>query len=386
MRNHLTTASILLATTLLAGGGAFAAEPGITDTEILIGDVEPLTGPPALLGVAASIGHKIAIAEANNAGGINGRKIKYVLEDDGYVTARTIQGVKKVIEVDKVFAMLGMSGSGQSIAVMPVLEKSGIPTVIDVAPVKLLWEPPRKNVFVVGQSYEEGIIHLVNYLAEKNPGKKWGLITQDDDYGITVRDGFDSVVKSKKLNVVYSGNYKKGQQDFSSDMLQLKDSGAEVFLAGGIIAENIAMMKELEKLNVKPVTGIFWPGRIEPVLKLMGPAGDGIFAVDYVEPFAGEAGKAFLEKAKPLVSEAEFKGINRYTMSGYAAAKVLIAAIERCGKQPTWACTISELEKTKNVETGVMAPISFGPGIRFSNQKLQIMQADTATLSFKPVK
>jgi branched-chain amino acid transport system substrate-binding protein len=383
MKRYLATAS-LLATVFLIGAPALA-EQGITDTEIVIGDVEPLTGPPALLGVAASIGHKIAIAEANNAGGINGRKIKYVLEDDGYVTARTIQGVKKVIEVDKAFAMLGISGSGQSIAVMPVLEKAGIPTVIDVAPVKFLWEPARKNVFVVGQSYEEGIIHLVKYLADKNPGKKWGLITQDDDYGITVRDGFDSVVKEKKLNVVYSGNYKKGQQDFSSDMLQLKDSGAEVFLAGGIIAENIAMMKELEKLNVKPVTGIFWPGRVEPVLKLMGPAGDGIYAVDYVEPFAGEAGKAFLEKAKPLVSEAELKGINRYTMTGYAAAKVLIAAIERCGKQPTWACTIAELEKTKNVETGVMAPISFGAGVRFSNQKLQIMRAETATLSFKPV-
>lgn len=385
MRKYLTTASLLFAGALFVACPALAQQ-GITDTEIVIGDVEPLTGPPALLGVAASIGHKIAIAEANNAGGINGRKIKYVLEDDGYVTARTIQGVKKVIEVDKAFAMLGISGSGQSIAVMPVLEKSGIPTVIDVAPVKFLWEPARKNVFVVGQSYEEGIIHLVNYLAEKNPGKKWGLITQDDDYGITVRDGFDSVVKARKLNVVYSGNYKKGQQDFSSDMLQLKDSGAEVFLAGGIIAENIAMMKELEKLSIKPAVGIFWPGRIEPVLKLMGPAGDGIYAVDYVEPFAGEAGKAFLEKAKPLVSEAEFKGINRYTMTGYAAAKVLIAAIERCGKQPTWACTISELEKTKDVATGVMAPISFGPGVRFSNQKLQIMQAEAATLSFKPVK
>jgi len=383
MTRYLATAS-MLAAVLLAGGPALAQQ-GITDTEIVMGDVEPLTGPPALLGVAASIGHKIAIAEANNAGGINGRKIKYVLEDDGYVTARTIQGAKKVIEVDKAFAMLGISGSGQSIAVMPVLEKAGIPTVIDVAPVKFLWEPARKNVFVVGQSYEEGIIHLVKYLAEKNPGKKWGLITQDDDYGITVRDGFDTVVKEKKLNVVYSGNYKKGQQDFSSDMLQLKDSGAEIFLAGGIIAENIAMMKELEKLNVKPVTGIFWPGRVEPVLKLMGPAGNGIYAVDYVEPFAGEAGKAFLEKAKPLVSEAEFKGINRYTMTGYAAAKVLIAAIERCGKQPTWACTITELEKTKNVETVVMAPISFGPGVRFSNQKLQIMRADFSTLSFKPV-
>jgi branched-chain amino acid transport system substrate-binding protein len=212
MIKYLATASLLLAGAYLTGGNAFAADPGLTDTEILIGDVEPLTGPPALLGVAASIGHKIAIAEANNAGGINGRKIKYILEDDGYVTARTIQGARKIIDVDKVFAMLGMSGSGQSIAVMPVLEKAGIPTVIDVAPVKFLWEPPRKNVFVVGQSYEEGIIHLVTYLADKNPGKKWGLITQDDDYGITVRDGFDTVVKARKLNVVYSGNYKRASR------------------------------------------------------------------------------------------------------------------------------------------------------------------------------
>jgi len=69
-------------------------------------------------------------------------------------------------------------------------------------------------------------------------------------------------------------------------------------LAGGIIGENIAMMKELEKLSIKPVVGIFWPGRVEPVLKLMGPAGDGIFAVDYVEPFAGPAGKPSSRKPK----------------------------------------------------------------------------------------
>ena len=117
----------------------------------------------------------------------------------------------------------------------------------------------------------------------------------------------------------------------------------------------------------------------------MGPPGDGIFAVDYVEPFASPAGKAFIEKAKPLVSEAELKGINRYTMTSYAGTKVLLSAIERCGKEPTWACTIAELEKTKNVETSVMAPISFGPGVRFSNQKLQIMQAEFSTLNYKPV-
>src|ERR1700741_4327034 len=117
MTRYLATASVLAAV-VFAAGQAPAAEQGIPDTKIVVGYFEPLPGPPALLGVAASIGHKIAIAEANNAGGINGRKIKYVLEDDGYVTARTIQGVKKVTDADKAFALLGISGSGQSIAVM----------------------------------------------------------------------------------------------------------------------------------------------------------------------------------------------------------------------------------------------------------------------------
>ena len=92
MIKYLATASILLAGACLMDGRALAADPGFTDTEILIGDVEPLTGPPAILGVGHTIGVKIAIAEVNAAGGINGRKIKYVLEDDGYVTARTIRG------------------------------------------------------------------------------------------------------------------------------------------------------------------------------------------------------------------------------------------------------------------------------------------------------
>jgi branched-chain amino acid transport system substrate-binding protein len=270
------------------------------------------------------------------------------------------------------------------IAALPVIDKAGIPTIVSVGPVKGLWEPPHKSVFSIGQAYEEGISELVRYLADKNPGKKWGLLTQDDDYGVAVKDGFDAVVKEKKLNVVYNAAYKRGQQDFSSEMVRLKDSGAEIFLAGGVIGENVAMVKEMEKLAIKPGVGSFWPGRVEAILKVMGPASDGIYAVDYVEPFAGPVGQAFLEKVKPLVSEAEFRGVNRYTMSGYAGARLLFAAMERCGKDLTFACANAEIEKTKGFETGVMAPISFGPNVRFSNSKVQVMQADFSTLSYRP--
>src|SRR5258708_35749807 len=107
MIKYLATASLLLAGAYLAGGQALAADQGVTDTEILIGDVEPLTGPPALLGVAHTIGVKLALAEVNAAGGINGRKIRYVVEDDGYISTRTIHGLRKIIDVDEALPITG---------------------------------------------------------------------------------------------------------------------------------------------------------------------------------------------------------------------------------------------------------------------------------------
>ena len=374
---------------LLASGifavAAHAQQQGVTASEVLLGEVEPLTGPPALLGIAYNVGTKVAIAEANAAGGVDGRKLRLITEDDGYVPTRTIQSVRKMIEVDKIFAFTSLSGSGQGLAVLPIVEKAGIPAMPAIGPVTGLYQPPRKSVFVVGQSYEEGMYQLVRHLATNFPGKKWGILTQDDDYGVALRTGFARAQKEFKLNVVSEGEYKKGQQDFSSEMLRVRAAGAEVFMAGGVIGENVAMVKELEKLGSKPVIGMFWPGRVTATLKLMGPASDGIYAVDYVDPDNSATVAAFTERARKLVSEAEVKAMNRYTLAAYASTKLLIEAMRRCGKNLTWACTITELEKTKNFESGVMGPISFGPGVRFSSQAVRIMKADFATLSFKPV-
>ena len=238
---------------LLASGmlsfAAHAQQQGVTANEILLGEVEPLTGPPALLGIAYNVGTKVAIAEANAAGGIEGRKLRLITDDDGYVPTRTIQSVRKMIEVDKIFAFTSLSGSGQGLAVLPIIEKAGIPAMPAIGPVTGLYQPPRKSVFVVGQSYEEGMYQLVRYLATNFPGKKWGILTQDDDYGVALRTGFARAQKEFKLNVVSEGEYKKGQQDFSSEMLRVRSAGAEVFMAGGVIGENVAMVKELEKLG-----------------------------------------------------------------------------------------------------------------------------------------
>ena len=98
---------------------AFAQQQGVTDTEIVVGDILPLTGPPALLGVAHNLGVKLAVAEANAAGGINGRKLRLISEDGDCVVSRTIQGVRKMITSDEIFAFTSLSGTAQGRARCP---------------------------------------------------------------------------------------------------------------------------------------------------------------------------------------------------------------------------------------------------------------------------
>lgn len=374
-----------LAAALLAMTSPGHAQQGVSDSEILLGEVEPLTGPPGLLGIAHNIGVRLAIEEANADGGVAGRKLKLIAEDDGYVTSRTIQSLRKLINVDKVFAITAVSGSGQAVASLPVLKQSGIPTMIPIGPLPPLYEPPLNNVFVVGQSYSEGMRQLALYLAKKNPGAKWGVITQDDDYGKALREGIEQAGQDAEISIAFETKYARGQKDFSSEMLKVKDAGVDVLVAGGIISENIAMVKEAEKLGIKPVIATFWPGRVPEVLKAIGPASDGLYAVDYVAPLRSDEGAKFIELAKKYLPAEEVARINRYTMTGYASTRALIGAMKACASDLTWACTIKALENGAPVETGVLAPVDFPEGKRFSDQKVQVMRADYETLSYEPV-
>jgi branched-chain amino acid transport system substrate-binding protein len=368
-----------------AATAALAQQQGVTDTEILIGDVMPLTGPPALGGIAHNLGVKVAVAEVNAAGGINGRKVRLITEDDGYVNTRTIQAVRKLATVDKVFGITTVSGANQGLAALPVIEQTGVLTFSVMGFSKQLYDPVKKNVFVIGQTYDVLFEDLVNFMAKKYPGKKWGIVSQDDESGEIVREGFDRAVKSNKLNVVSRQIYKKGQQDFSSEMSRFKRDGGEMLIAGGIVNENVAMIKELERLGSRVPTGMFYVGRYPITMELMGPAGDGTYWTDYVEAETGPKGLAFMERAKKFVSEDDFKRVNRFTLTGYASARTMFEAIRRCGKAVTWACATDELERMKDFDTGVMAPISFSKTSHFSVQKPILMKATYETRSYKPV-
>lgn len=378
---------IILAAIGLLGAGAcvpaLAQQQGVTDTEIVLGDILPLTGPPALLGVAHNLGVKVAIAEVNGAGGIHGRKLRLVSEDDGYVPSRTIQGVRKLVNSDKIFAFSSISGTAQAQAAMPIIKQSGLPAMAPITTYEGLYKPVIKNVFTVGYDMREAVYELVAKLADRYPGKKWAVISQDDEYGENVRSGFERAVKEKNLEVVSSQVFKKGQSDFSSEILKVKQAGAEMLMAGGVLGENVTMAKELERIGHKIPMGVTYVSRVPASAKMMGSAGENVYTVDYVYLESSPRAQGFMDKLRQHLSAEEQAKVNRYTFTGYASTRALIEAMRRCGKNLTADCTNDQLAKLLHLETGVMNPISFSATNHLAAPKLFLLKADPAGATYK---
>lgn len=373
-----------LTAALFAASPLFAhAQQGVTATEILLGEIAPLTGPASVGSVALSMGTKMAVAEANANGGVNGRKLRVISEDDGYVVTRAVQAARKLITSDKVFALAAISGSAPSSALLPMLKETGIPAINVLSFPDTLHTPVVPNIYVAGASHQDTVDALATELNKLYPNKKWAVVTQDDELGSLMLEGWNRAQARLKLNVVYKTAYRRGQKDFSAEMLAATNAGAEILFAGGIVTENIAMVKELERLGSKIPVGATWIGRYPSALQAMGSAAQNFYMIDYVVPEGSAQSRAFYARATKLLSGDDLKRVNRYTPVAYAGTKTLIEAMRRCGKDLTWACTIKEMDATRDMETPVMAPINFTQKSHFSRQKLSLMKANPKTLEFE---
>lgn len=364
---------------------ALAAEPGVTDTEIRIGDVNPMAGPASFIGRASSIGSKIAAAEINENGGVNGRKIVVLTEDDGYVPARAFQALTKLIEVDEIFALNGTSGTASTLAMMPLIEENNLPTVISTAPNKIIYNPVRPSVFTIGASYSDAFYSQLKYIHDnmeiENP--VYGLIRQDDDFGADVENGYERAVEefgaTDGLRIVF----KRGTSNFAAEMAQVNQAGVNILVNGAIIAGAANILSEARKLGMQLQSTQVWSEDMPLSINLAAEAGYDYLVADYVA-LTGPANDAFLQKAQKYLSEDEIAAINRFSYVTYVGLSVMAEAMRRCGDDLTRECAIKQLATIENFDTeGITAPISFNNEFQLSGTALAIYQlnAETKTLS-----
>jgi ABC-type branched-subunit amino acid transport system substrate-binding protein len=387
--HKLTRRFCLGALATLTLGGALAADPGVTSDKIVLGAVIPLSGPPSIIGKAIASTLKVWEQDVNARGGIAGRKVEIRIEDDGYVPQRTVQSLKKLIDVDQIFALIGTSGSSQLLAMLPIIDEQKIPAINHIAVNSAHFNPPRKTLFNIGATYCQEVYASMKYLvtSQKLQSSKFGLIFQEDDFGADVKCGYDQALKDLGLKSAIEVPYKRGAKDFSAEVLSAQRAGATFVLTGGIITETAAMLKEIAKNQMKVVRLAAHPSHLSAVLALSGPAAEGLYIAEYVPPVTDTEtqgiGKLTALTYKYLSAD-DVKSLNRYSLTAYVGAQLMESALTACGKNLTRTCLVEKLEQTKNFSSdGIMAPLTFGPNIRQSGTRPILLKANAATGKFE---
>lgn len=234
------------------GGGAAAgdAAPGVTDDTVVIGTHQPLTGPAAPGYSRISVAAKAMYDYLNDNGGINGRKIDYRVEDDGYNPTRTVEVVKQLVLQDEVFAIVGGLGTPTHSKVVDYLNSEGVPDLL-VSSGALAWDDPEKSPMTFGFQVDytrEGKIQG-QYIANKLPGRKVGLLYQNDDIGRDAQGGLDRYIKDA---VVSRQGYDPANTDVLPQLSALRDAGAQVVVCSCVPAFTALAILTAAKLGYHP--------------------------------------------------------------------------------------------------------------------------------------
>jgi branched-chain amino acid transport system substrate-binding protein len=266
MRRSIRFGAVLAASTLVlaacggagetGGGGGGApqgnanATAGVTDTSVVIGTHQPLTGPAAPGYSKISVGAKAVFSYINDAGGINGRTIDYRVEDDGYNPAKTVEVVKKLVLQDKVFAIVGGLGTPTHSKVIDYLNSEGVPDLL-VSSGALMWDDPAKHPMTFGFQVDytrEGKIQG-KYIKDKFGDKKVGDFFQNDDVGRDAQAGLDQFIKAQTVS---RQGYDTANTDIGPQISALKSSGAQVVVCSCIPAFAALMILTAAKLDYHP--------------------------------------------------------------------------------------------------------------------------------------
>ena len=205
-------------------------DPGATDKEIKLGNINPYSGPASAYG-AIGKSMEAYFKKVNAEGGVNGRQIKFITVDDGYNPARTVEMARKLVEEEEVLATVGVLGTPPNSAIHKYMNQKKMPQLF-VATGATKWGDPKNFPWTMGwqPNYQGESKIYAQHLLETKPNAKIGILYQNDDYGKDYLKGFvDGLGDKAKTMIVKQLTYEVTDPTIDSQMVELKASGADVF-------------------------------------------------------------------------------------------------------------------------------------------------------------
>jgi len=336
-----------------------AQQRGVTDTEILIGQWGPQTGPAAPWGAVAR-GTDLLVKIINEEGGIHGRKIKYFLRDDSYQPAKTKAIAKELVEQIGVFGIVGGVGVATGMTARDYLMEN---KVFWFAPVTGVYEwirPFQKYLFAVYPLYDDEAYNLTDYLYERLGYKKIAMFYQNDDYGKQGVMGVERYLKDKNISLVEKVSAEVTDRDLSTHALKLKNSGAQAVIMWTMPTHAALLLAETAKIGFKPqwaTSNTLSDAAL--MLQITKGLWAGMIHSNFVEPPDSDAPlmKKYREWHKKLAPQERW-GV--FYLAGIVFAEPFFEGVRQAGRNLNNDTLMKALESLKDFR-GIGGPISYSP-------------------------
>jgi branched-chain amino acid transport system substrate-binding protein len=359
--------------------GAARAEDGVTKDTILIGSYGPITGPAAFIGLGGRDGASIAIEQINAAGGINGRKLKMIFEDDGFSPAKALTSVKKLVEQDKVFMIIGLSGSNPTIGTLDYGRETKIPNYIAIASAPQVTHPFSRYLFR-GASTESARFGemYAEFLTQFLQVKHIGILSGNDENAKNEADNTEKMLeKWYNVKVESRAEFKVGDKDFTPQILKIKQANPEIVVAIGQTPEVSIIIRQMRELGLRqPIYGgaaaVDQSIIINAGLAAEGYMGGWLTPV-YLDSSHPDMLK-FMEAFNKYLPNAPKGRPNLYDLMGYSEMYVIAEGMRRAGPELTREKLVDALETLKDYRVSEIAsPRTFTNWHHIGNLRQQIM-------------
>lgn len=381
-----------LAALAIAAGPAMAQKmygPGVTDTEIKIGNINPYSGPASAYGaIGKAIGAYFDMINAE--GGINGRKIKYISLDDGYSPPKTVERARQLVEQEHVLAIFQSLGTPTNTAIHQYMNDQKVPQLF-VATGATKWNDPKRFPWTIGwqPSYQTEARIYARYILKNIKDPKIAILFQNDDYGKDYLQGLkDGLGTQYGKLVIAEKSYETSDPTVDSQVVALKGSGANVFI--NITTPKFASqaIRKAYDIGWKPVH--FLNNVSTSVSSVLKPAGlekaVGIISSYYLKDPTDpqwqntKAYKDYVAWSKKYNPREDIG--NTFNSYGYTVAQNLVYVLKQCGDNLTRENLMKQATSIKSLDLPMLLPgikISTGPNDFAPIKQMQLMKFDGKT-------
>jgi branched-chain amino acid transport system substrate-binding protein len=352
-----------LAAYLVAFSAPVFAEPGVTADKVLVGATYSLSGSTAVIAQAEVDGIIAWLSKVNREGGVQGRQIEYRVLDDALSAQRAVTNVRRLIQQDEIFAMLGGFGTAPVAAIVSYLAtRQDLPYLFPYAGLTELTEPTKRSIFGIIPSYDRQLSVMLPFAIETMETKPKTVAFLTNNFpGVDVyRKVGRAVAEAHGLSVVYDEVFDVTMPERAAFVVQMKATNPDLVVLSDAASAGAKVLLEMERQNWRPkrISGsmtLTAEQFLEPAAKF---AENLVVASGFVVPPTDEKAKPCNEALAVYKKEQK---PSHFTVSGCLKAQIFVEALKRAGPDLTREKLIAALENIKGFETGLSGAISFSP-------------------------